>query len=138
MRDPELRYAANGTAVGNFTIAVSHKWKPKDGEEKKETAFIECSAFGKQAEAIGQYVRKGHLFMVEGRLVQDDWEDKETGKKRSKLRVQVKEFTFMPNKDDGERSEEAHKPVDKPAPKVHAPKAKATTTDDDDNSDAPF
>ena len=93
-RDPEIRYTQSGTAVGNFSLAVSRKWT-KDGQQQEETSFIDCTAFGKQAELIGQYVHKGNKLGVVGRLKQDSWQDKETGKTRSKLGVIVEEMEFL-------------------------------------------
>jgi single-strand DNA-binding protein len=94
-RDPELRYTPKGTAVAQFTLAVNRTWKSETGENKEEVSFIDVDAFGRQAEVIAQYMRKGRPFLVEGRLKQDSWEDKETRQKRSKLKVVLESFSFI-------------------------------------------
>ena len=102
-RDPELRYTTKGTAVAKFTLAVSRSWKDTETNElKEEVSFIDVSAFGRQAETIGQYLRKGKPFMVEGRLRQETWEDKTTHEKRSKVVVVLETFQFV---DGGGRTE---------------------------------
>lgn len=98
-RDPECKYLPSGTAVGDICIAVSHKYKDKDGNQKEETAFVDCTAFGKTAELMGKYLKKGNPLMVEGRLKQESWEDKQTGQKRSKLKVVVDSMQFLGGKE---------------------------------------
>ncbi|RJP48790.1 MAG: single-stranded DNA-binding protein [Anaerolineaceae bacterium] len=96
-RDPEVRYTPNGSAVASFTLAVNRKYRQGD-ETKEEVSFIDCVAFGKTAEILGQYVNKGDALLVEGRLAQRRWDDKETGQKRSKVEVHIQSFTFMPKR----------------------------------------
>jgi len=74
-RDVETRYTPSGTAVGSFAMAVNREWKNQDGEKQKETSFFECTAFGKQAETLAEYVHKGDPLFLEGRLKQDSWDD---------------------------------------------------------------
>jgi single-strand DNA-binding protein len=97
-RDPELRYLPKGTAVAQFSLAVSRKWKSESGEAKEEVSFIDIEAFGRQAEVIAQYMRKGRPLLMEGRLKLDTWEDKTTQQKKSKLRVVLEGFTFIDSK----------------------------------------
>ena len=94
-RDPELRYTPKGTAVAKLGIAVSRKWRNDTGEMQEETTFVDVDAFGRQAETIGQYLKKGRPIMVEGRLRLDQWEDKNSGQKRSKLGVVLETFQFI-------------------------------------------
>jgi single-strand DNA-binding protein len=94
-RDPELRYTPKGTAVAKLGIAVSRKWKSDTGGMQEETTFVDVDAFGRQAETIGQYLKKGRPIMIEGRLKLDQWEDKNTGQKRSKLGVVMESFQFI-------------------------------------------
>jgi len=93
-RDVEIRHAGS-TAVGNFGLAVNRKYKTQAGEQREEVAFVECTAWGKTAEIMAQYLGKGRAVMLEGRLVQDVWEDKNGGGKRSKLSVVVESFQFV-------------------------------------------
>jgi single-strand DNA-binding protein len=97
-RDPELRYLPKGTAVAQFSLAVNRTWKSESGEAKEEVNFIDVEAFGRQAEVIAQYMRKGRPLLVEGRLKQDSWEDKTTHQKKSKLKVVLEGFTFIDSK----------------------------------------
>jgi single-strand DNA-binding protein len=100
-RDPELRYLPSQMAVVDFGIAVNHKFRTAAGEDREEVMFIDCSAFGKQAEVIKQYCQKGKQLMVEGRLKLDSWDDKQTGQKRSKHKVTIENFQFVGSRDGG-------------------------------------
>src|SRR6516162_6387584 len=95
-RDPELRYTPKGTAVARITLAVNRTYTAGEGGEKKEeVSFVDVDAFGRQAEVISQYMKKGRPLLVEGRLKQDTWEDKNTHQKQSKLRVVLEGFSFI-------------------------------------------
>ncbi len=100
-RDPEVRYTPKGTAIGAFTLAVNRRWKSETGEMKEEVSFIDVDSFGRQAEVICQYLKKGRPFLVEGRLRQDTWEDKNTHQKQSKLKVVLEGFSFIDSNRDG-------------------------------------
>jgi len=94
-RDPELRYTPSGTAVASFGLAVNRKWTGQNGEEREEVLFVDVSAFGRQAEVISEYMSKGRGIFIEGRLKLDQWQDKETQAKRSKLTVVADSFQFL-------------------------------------------
>src|SRR5436190_10665965 len=95
-RDPELRYTGNGMAIAKFALAVNRKWKDGNtGDMKEEVTFVDIDAFGKQAETIGQYLKKGRPILIEGRLKLDQWEDKQTQQKRSRLGVVLESFSFL-------------------------------------------
>jgi single-strand DNA-binding protein len=94
-RDPELRYTPKGTAIARLGIACNRKWKSETGEMKEEVTFVDVDAFGKQAETIGQYLKKGRPILIEGRLRYDTWEDKQSGQKKSKLGVVLESFQFL-------------------------------------------
>jgi single-strand DNA-binding protein len=95
-RDPELRYAPSGTAIAKFGLAVNRKWKDSQTNEmKEEVTFVDIDAFGRQAETIGQYLKKGRPILIEGRLKLDQWDDKQTQQKRSRLGVILETFTFL-------------------------------------------
>lgn len=93
-RDPQLSYLPSQTAVCEIGLAVSHRWRDKDGQQREETCFIDCRSYGKQAEVLNQYMRKGRQILVEGRLQLDRWESAD-GQKRSKHRVSILNFQFM-------------------------------------------
>ncbi|MFO1501257.1 MAG: single-stranded DNA-binding protein [Verrucomicrobiota bacterium] len=95
-RDPELRYTPKGVAIAKLGLAVKRSWRDANSSEmKEEVTFVDIDAFGKQAETIGQYMKKGRPIMIEGRLKLDTWEDKQTNQKRSKLGVVLESFQFL-------------------------------------------
>jgi single-strand DNA-binding protein len=94
-KDPELRYTPKGTAIAAIRLAVNRTWKSETGETKEEVSFIDVEAWARQAEVIAQYMKKGRPLLVEGRLKQDTWEDKNTHQKQSKLKVVLEGFTFI-------------------------------------------
>lgn len=94
-RDVEVRFTANNTAIGSFGMAVNESWKDAQGNKKERVTFVDCDAFGKTAETMKQYLSKGSPIMVVGKLRLDEWEDKNGGGKRSKIKVVVDSFTFV-------------------------------------------
>jgi single-strand DNA-binding protein len=94
-RDPELRYTSKGTAIAKLGLAVNRTWRDESGQTKEEVTFVDVAAFGKQAETLGQYMKKGRPIMIEGRLKLDTWDDKQTNQKRSKLEVVLESFQFL-------------------------------------------
>lgn len=110
-RDPQLKYLPSQTAVTEFGIATNRKWKTPSGEDRDEVMFIDCSIFGKRAEVINEFCKKGSSILIEGHLKLDSWDDKQTGAKRSKHCVIVDNFQFVGGaKKDGERQQES--PID--------------------------
>jgi single-strand DNA-binding protein len=99
-RDPELRYTPNNQAVCNVGIAVNRRWRNQQGEQQEETTFVDCEAWGRAAEVINQYMKKGRPIFVEGRLKLDQWQDKDGGN-RSKLKVVVESFQFVDSREGG-------------------------------------
>jgi len=93
-RDPQLSYTPNQTAVVDFGIATNRRWTGQDGSQREETCFVDCRMFGKRAEVINKYCKRGNPLFVEGRLTFDSWEAQD-GTKRSKLRVTVENFEFI-------------------------------------------
>ena len=94
-RDPETRDLPSGTTLCEFGLAMTRHYKTQGGDDREETCFIDCTAFGKQAEVLSQYVTKGRPLFVEGRLKYDQWDDKNGGGKRSKVSVIVENFQFL-------------------------------------------
>lgn len=92
--DPELRYTSGGTAVSNFSVATSRKWKDKSGQTKEETEWVKVVAWGKTAEVCKEYLAKGKLVYVEGRLQTSSWEDRD-GNKRYKTEVVTEQVKFL-------------------------------------------
>ena len=100
-RDPQVKQLANNTTLAEFGLAVSRRFKTAAGEDREETCFVDCTAFGKQAEVIGQYCQKGKPLFVEGRLKYDSWDDKQGFGRRSKVSIVVEHFQFLGGKDAG-------------------------------------
>jgi single-strand DNA-binding protein len=94
-RDPELRHTPKGTAVSEISMAINRVWNNDQGQKQEETTFVEVTLWGRQAELAQQYLVKGRPVYIEGRLQLDSWDDKETGKKRSKLRVIGENMQFL-------------------------------------------
>jgi single-strand DNA-binding protein len=94
-RDPELRVTPKGTAICQFGIAVNRQFKDESGATRDETTFVDIEAWGKQGELVSKYLTKGSPAMVEGRLKFDQWEDKTSGQKRSKLKVVLDNVQFL-------------------------------------------
>lgn len=94
-RDPQLSYTPNQTAVVDFGLATNRKWTGQDGSQREETCFVDCRAFGRPAENINKYLSKGRMVFIEGRLTFDSWTAQD-GTKRSKHRVTVENFQFLP------------------------------------------
>lgn len=130
-RDPELRYTPQGAAVCDLTVAVNSKFTKQNGEKAESVAFVDVTAWNRLAETSAEFLKKGRLVLVSGRLSQDRWEDKATGQKRSKLTVVAASVQFLGggSKDDEpsneavseESAEEPEAPV---APKNSPPAAK--------------
>jgi single-strand DNA-binding protein len=114
-RDPEVRYTPSGTAVASFAIAVNRRYK--QGEETKdEVSYIDIVVFGKTAENCGQYLNKGDAILVEGRLQQRRWDDKDSGQKRSKVEVVAQLVNFMPKRSGqtGQSAKQEQEPLPEP------------------------
>jgi single-strand DNA-binding protein len=97
-RDPQVKQLPT-TTVAEFGLATSRRFKASDGEDREEVCFVDCAAFGRQAETIAQYCTKGRSIFVEGRLKFDSWDDR-SGAKRSKLSVVVENFQFLGSRHD--------------------------------------
>ncbi len=96
-RDPELRYTPNGAAVANCGLAVNRQYKDKEGNQQDEVCFVDLSLWGKTAENIAQYQRKGSLICVQGHLKLNEWTDQE-GQKRQKIEVVGDRVDFLERK----------------------------------------
>src|SRR6516162_1152659 len=133
-RDPELRYTPKGTAVVDIGLAVNRIYSGEDGEKKEETTFVDVTLWGRQAEVAGQYLHKGSPVFIEGRLQLDTWDDKQTGQKRSKLRVVGENLQLL-----GDRREPASPPPRPPQrASVPQPTRPAGVREPDLSGEVPF
>ncbi len=94
-RDPELRVTPKGTPICQFALAINRQYKMESGESREEVIYVDIEAWGKQGETIAKYCTKGRPLYVEGRLRLDQWEDKNTKEKRSRMKVVLEQFQFL-------------------------------------------
>jgi single-strand DNA-binding protein len=112
-RDPEVKFLDGDRCVCSFTLAVNESYKDKSGEKKENVTFIDCEAWGRTAELVGQYLKKGSPCFIEGKLKLEKWDDKD-GNKRSKLKVVADSVQFLSS---GKKDEVERLPSEDAAPK---------------------
>ena len=113
-RDPEMRYLPSGSPVTNFSVAVSRRWKSRDGEDKEETEWFNIDCFDRLAETANTYLSKGRQVYVEGRLRTDSWEDQQTGEKRSRMRVVATNLVLLGQRGDQDAGQFGGRPSEAP------------------------
>jgi single-strand DNA-binding protein len=106
-RDIELKYTPNGSPVADMGLAINSAWTDKEGNKKEEVCFVDVAIWGSQAENCSKYLSKGKSALVEGRLKLDQWDDKETGQKRSKLKVTAERVVFLGSPDHADKNAES-------------------------------
>ena len=138
-KDPEVRYTPSGSAVSDVRMAVSRKFKLANGQEKEETCFVTVTVWGRQAETVGEYLRKGSPVFVEGRLKLDEWE--KDGQTQSRLGVVAERVQFMSSpRRDGEAGDAPSGRRAKPAPAAEprAVEEAPPSPEGGDGEDLPF
>ena len=100
-RDPEIKYTPKGTAIADIGLAVNRNYTTDSGEKREEVTFIDVTLWGRVAEIVGEYCKKGRPLFVEGRLQLDTWDDKATGQKRSKLKVVGENIQLLGSREGG-------------------------------------
>jgi single-strand DNA-binding protein len=100
-RDPEIKYTPKGTAIADIGLAVNRSYTTESGEKREEVTFVDVTLWGRVAEIVGEYCKKGRPLFVEGRLQLDTWDDKQTGQKRSKLKVVGENIQLLGSRDGG-------------------------------------
>jgi single-strand DNA-binding protein len=117
-----LRYLPNGTPMCPMRVAVSRNFKTRDGEQREETVFVDVVAWRGTAEYCGENLKRGRPIMVEGRLRANEWEDKNTGQKRSKIEVQADRVQSLDwDSDGGSGSKPAPREIEEPVPEDDVP-----------------
>src|SRR6202007_1655300 len=142
-RDPEVRYTPKGTPVAEIGLAVNRVYSGEDGERKEETTFIDVTLWARQAEIAGQYLKKGRQVFIEGRLQLDSWDDKQTGQKRSRLRVIGGNLQMLGARGEVESGGTGGAPAARrsgpaPAPRPNPPRDPDLDTEPDDIPFQPF
>ena len=100
-RDPEVRYTPKGTAVTDLGLAMNRYYSSDGGEKREETTFVDVTLWGRQAEVAGEYLKKGRPVYIEGRLQMDSWDDKNSGQKRTKLKVVGEQMQLLGGREGG-------------------------------------
>lgn len=113
-KDPEVRYAASGTAFASFTLATNERYKDKGGALQERTEWHALTAFARTAEVIRDYVKKGSNLYVEGRLQTRSWDDKQSGQKRYKTEIVVDELVLLSGTGERQESPAARSRVSEP------------------------
>jgi single-strand DNA-binding protein len=136
-RDPEVRYTPKGSAVCDLGIAVNRQYTLDSGEKREEVTFVDVVLWSRLAEIAGEYLKKGRPIFIEGRLQLDTWDDKQSGQKRSKLRVIGETMQLLggrpPGAGGGESSEEGRASRGKTTPPP-----KPATAAEPDGDEIPF
>lgn len=133
-RDPEVKYTPKGTAVAELGLAINRYYTTEGGEKREETTFVDVTFWGRQAEIAGEYVKKGRPVMIEGRLQLDTWDDKQTGQKRSKLKVVGENLQLLGSRGDSGSGEEGGggRPASRPSRPAASQPQPAEAPEEDD------
>lgn len=139
-RDPEVKYTPKGTAITDIGLAVNRTYSTDSGEKREEVTFIDITLWGRTAEIVGEYCKKGRPLLVEGRLQLDQWDDKQTGQKRSKLKVVGENIQLLGSREGGGGGGgEGGEPRTSAPPRRPAPQQKPKDPDlDQPEDDIPF
>jgi single-strand DNA-binding protein len=139
-RDPEIRYTPKGTAVADIGLAVNRVFTGEDGEKREEVTFVDVVLWSRLAEIAEQYLKKGRPVFIEGRLQLDSWDDKQTGQKRSRLRVVAENLQLLGGRGEGDPGGASGSPpparrstaAPAPAPRPNPPRDPDLDTEPDD------
>ena len=148
-RDPEIKYTPKGSAVADIGLAINRNYTLDNGEKREETTFVDVVLWGRLAEIAGEYLKKGRPVYIEGRLQLDSWDDKQTGQKRTKMRVVGETLQLLGSRGDGgggggggEPGEAPTRPQQRSQPASRPPAAKKPPVDPDldasEEDDIPF
>jgi len=136
-RDPEIRYTPKGSAVCDLGIAVNRQYTLENGERREEVTYVDVVLWARLAEIAAEYLKKGRPVFIEGRLQLDTWDDKQSGQKRSKLRVIGENMQMLGSRQGGGGAESGDN--DRPArATTPPPKAAATASAEPDDDEIPF
>lgn len=130
-KDPETRYTQNGDAVTNIVVATSEKWKDKSGEKQERTEWHRVTFFGRLAEVAGEYLKKGHIVYLEGKIQTRKYTDKE-GIERYATEIVADRMQLLPQRDSGAREEPQERAPAKERPASSGSKRKPGADFDDD------
>ena len=121
-RDPQIRYTPKGTAVADIGLAVNRVLKTEEGERREEVTYVDVVLWARLAEIADQYLKKGRPVFIEGRLQLDSWDDKQTGQKRSRLRVVAENMQLLGSRSESEAAASTTTPRRSSGPAAPAPR----------------
>jgi single-strand DNA-binding protein len=136
-RDPEVRYTPKGSAVCDLGIAVNRVYTTDSGEKREEVTYVDVVLWARLAEIAGEYLKKGRPVFIEGRLQMDSWDDKQTGQKRTKLRVVGETLQLLGGRPGGAAGGSPESGEERSSSKSSAPPSKPSATEPDDD-EIPF
>ena len=139
-RDPEVRYTPKGSAVCDLAIAVNRQYTLDNGEKREEVTYIDVVLWGRLAEIAGEYLKKGRPVFIEGRLQLDTWDDKQSGQKRSKLRVIAENMQLLGSRPSGGAAgpPEIGDEASRTSARASTPPVKAPAPVEPDEDEIPF
>lgn len=139
-RDPEIKYTPKGTAVTDLGLAVNRTYTTDGGEKREDTTFVDVTLWGRTAEIAGEYVKKGRPVMIEGRLQLESWEDKQSGQKRSKLKVVGENLQLLGSREGGAGGAGSRPAAARPAsnPPSNPSESSAPADDEPTDEEIPF
>jgi single-strand DNA-binding protein len=137
-RDPEVRYTPKGSAVCDLGVAVNRQYTLDSGEKREEVTYVDVVLWARLAEIAGEYLKKGRPIFIEGRLQMDTWDDKQTGQKRSKLRVIGETMQLLGSRPQGTGGADAEGGGTTRPQKTAAPPAKSSGSAEADDDEIPF
>ena len=139
-RDPEIKYTPKGPPIAQIGLAVNRTWSNEAGQKQEETTFVDIEFFGRNAEIAGEYLKKGRPAYIEGRLKLDSWEDKQSGQKRSRLKVIGESLLLLGSREGGgSGGQDEPRPRSQGAPNRMPPPKTAPDPDlDAADDDIPF
>ena len=136
-RDPEVRYTPKGSAVADIGLAVNRVYSTDNGEKREETTFVDVTLWGRTAEIAGEYLKKGRPVLIEGRLQLDSWDDKQSGQKRSKLKVIGESMQLLGSRQGGGDADEGGG-GERMAPRRTSPPPQRPAASEPDDDEIPF
>lgn len=137
-RSPEIRYTPKGTAVAEIGLAINRKYTTDQGEKREEVVFLNVTFWGKQAEILGEWAKKGAMLYVEARLTVDKWDDKATGQPRSAVKLIGESFQFLGGKREEAEERPSSRPESRPPARKQPPKPPVDPDLDADDDSIPF
>ena len=137
-RDPEVRYTPKGSAVCDLGVAVNRVYTTDSGEKREEVTYVDVVLWARLAEIAGEYLKKGRPIFIEGRLQMDTWDDKQTGQKRTRLRVVGESMQLLGSRPAGTGAAAETAGEDRPSGKTSAPPSKPAAPAQPDEDEIPF